>query len=109
MGQTSAEFFDRLAERGHDPLLEKATGAIRFDVKDDGKTQRWRVAIDKGDIDVSRSNAAADCVVTTDPVTLQRVLSGNVNPFAAVLRGTVAIEGDSELIVLFQRVFRGQP
>ena len=26
MARTTAEFFDQLAERGHEPLLEKVTG-----------------------------------------------------------------------------------
>ena len=108
MAQTTAEFFDALAARGHDPLIEKVTGTIRFDVKDNGKTQRWRVAITKGDIEVSRSNAAADCVVTADRKTLEGVLNGKVNPFAASLRGIVGVEGDTELGVLFQRVLREQ-
>jgi putative sterol carrier protein len=106
MAQTTAEFFDALAARAHEPLLEKVNGTIRFDVKDNGRTQRWHVAIAKGDIAVSRTNAPADSVVTIDRETLAGVAGGKVNPFAATLRGTIRVEGDPELMVLFQRVFR---
>ena len=106
MAQTTAEFFERLATRGHDPLLEKVTGTIRFDVKDNGRTRRWRVAITKGDIAVSRASGTADSVVTIDRETLDGIASGKVNPFVAALRGTLGVEGDPELMVLFQRVFR---
>ena len=106
MAQTPAEFFDALAARGHDPLLEKVTGTIRIDMKDNGRTQRWRVAITKGAIDVSRSNGPADSVVTVDRNTLAGLVNGKVNAFAATLRGTIGVEGDPELAVLFQRVLR---
>jgi SCP-2 sterol transfer family len=106
MAQTTAEFFDALAARGHDPLLEKVTGTIRFDVKNNGRIQRWRVAVTKGEIDVSRSNGPADSVVTIDRDTLDGVAAGKVNAFAATLRGKISIEGDPELMVLFLRVFR---
>jgi putative sterol carrier protein len=106
MAKTTAEFFDRLAERGHEPLLEKVTGTVRFDVKENGRTTRWRVAIRKGDIKVSRANDAADAVVKTDRKTLDKVVSGKANPFASMLRGTVHVEGETELVVLFQRVLR---
>jgi putative sterol carrier protein len=106
MAQTTAEFFDALAARGHDPLLGKVTGTIRFDVKDNGRTQRWRVSITKGEIDVSRSTGPADSVVTIDRETLAGVATGKLNPFAATLRGTITVEGDTELMVLFQRAFR---
>jgi hypothetical protein len=35
------------------------------------------------------------------------MVSGEINPMAAVLRGTVDVTGDLELIVLFQRLFPG--
>ena len=108
MPDTTAEFFEQLAEREHEPLLEKVTGTLRFDLKDNGRTARWRVAIKKGDVAVSRGNEAADCVLRTDRATFEKIVAGKANPFTAVLRGTVGLEGDSELMVLFQRIFRGQ-
>ena len=45
MPQTTTEFFEQLAEREHEPLLAKVNGTLRFDLKDNGKTARWRVAI----------------------------------------------------------------
>jgi hypothetical protein len=34
MTDPTAEFFDELGRRGHEPLLEKATGTLRFDIAD---------------------------------------------------------------------------
>ena len=72
MAQTAAEFFEQLAEREHEPMLEKVTGTMRFDVKDNGRTTRWRVAIKKGDLAVSRANDAADCVIRIGTAPLSR-------------------------------------
>ena len=106
MADATAEFFEQLAEREHEPLLEKVTGTLRFDLKDNGRTARWRVAIKKGDVAVSRANEAADCVFRSDRSTFEKIVAGKANPFASMLRGTVDVEGDTELAVLFQRIFR---
>jgi putative sterol carrier protein len=103
--QTVAEVFDELGRRGHEPLLEKASGSARFEVVDGKKTERWLVTIDKGDIGVSSRNAAADCVVRADKAFFDRAVKGERNFLAAVLRGEVAIEGDAKLLVLLQRLF----
>ena len=59
----TAAFFDELGSRGHEPLLRKVTGSARFDVVAGERTERWLLAIDKGDIRVSRGNAPADSVL----------------------------------------------
>ena len=99
------EFFDELGGRGHEPLLGKATGSARFDVVDGRSIGRWLVTIDEGDIGVSRRNAAADCVLRTDKAVFDRVVAGELNIVAAVLRGDVAVRGDPRLLVLLQRLF----
>ena len=56
MADATAEFFDALVERGHEPLLEKETVTVRFDLKQGKKTDRWLVSVVKGDLAVSRQN-----------------------------------------------------
>jgi putative sterol carrier protein len=99
-----AEFFDRLAERDHEPLLAKARGTARFDVSDGRRTERWLVTLDHGDVRVSRRNAAADMVVRADRPLFERIVQGKANALAAVLRGELSVEGSAELLVLFQRL-----
>jgi putative sterol carrier protein len=102
---TTAEFFDGLAQRGHEPLLERATGTVRFDLVENGRDERWLVAVDKGDIAVSHRNVTADCTLRANRSLFDGVASGQVNAMAAVIRGAIQIEGDWSLLVLFQRVF----
>jgi hypothetical protein len=66
MTVATADFFDQLARRGHEPLLQRASGTLRFDLQHGTETDHWLVAIDRGDIAVSRKKVRADCVIRTD-------------------------------------------
>jgi putative sterol carrier protein len=101
----TAEFCAELGSRGHEPLLRKAKGTARFDVVDGKRTERWLLAIDKGDVRVSRRNAAADCVVRGDKAFFDRAVAGELNFMAAGLRGELTVQGDPRLLVLLQRLF----
>ena len=109
MADSTAEFFDELGRREHVPLLEKTSGTIRVDLKDGKKTERWRIAIAKGDLSVSRHNVAADCVISADRALFDGIASGRTNAVAAMLRGAITVEGDVPLLVSFQRLLPGPP
>ena len=107
MKDPTTEFFDELGERGHEPMLRKASGALSFDISDGASTAHWLVVVKKGDVSVSRAHDEADCTVTTDRRLFDAIVKGEKNAMAAILRGEVTIQGDPELLVLFQRVFAG--
>jgi putative sterol carrier protein len=109
MPDATTEFFERLEERGHEPLLEKAKGTLRVDLTDNGRRARWLVEMSKGDIAVSHRNAKADCVIRLDKALSDRIVTGKENAVAAVLRGALAVDGNLQLLVLFQRLFPGPP
>ncbi len=107
MTDSTAEFFQELGRRGHEPLLEKGTGTVRFELVEGKRIDRWLVTLDGGDVSVSRKNATADCVVRAERTLFDAMASGDVNGMAAYLRGELTLEGDPELLVLIQRVFPG--
>jgi hypothetical protein len=107
MSDSIAEFFQGLAQRGKEPLLNRARGTIRFDIADDRKTDRWLVALDRGEVAVSHKGGAADCVVAGPKGLFDRIALGRANAMAALLRGEIMIVGDYTLLVLFQRAFPG--
>jgi putative sterol carrier protein len=109
MADSTVEFFDELGQRGHEPLLEKTSGSIRIDLRNGKTTDRWLITISKGDLDVSREGAAADCVVSTDRAVFDKIASGRTNAVAAMLRGAITVEGDIPLLVSFQRLLPGPP
>jgi ubiquinone biosynthesis protein UbiJ len=109
MTDPTAAFFGALGRRGHEPLLGKAQGTLRVDVVEGKRSDRWLVTIDRGDVAVSRDDIDADCVLRGDKTLLDGLVRGEVNAMAAVLRGALAVDGDPELLVLFQRLLPGPP
>lgn len=107
MADPTSEFFDELARRGHEPLLKKTSGTLRFDLRDGKRIDRWLLDVKNGDVAVSRRNVRADCVVSADRALFDDVASGKTNAMAAMLRGAMGVEGDVRLLVPFQRLLPG--
>ena len=105
MTNATTRFFEGIEARGHEPQLEKVKATLRFDLTTGKQTNRWLVAVDKGDIAVSPKNLKADCVLRTDGAVFDGIVTGEVNPLAAILRGQIGIEGDPEVLVRFRRLF----
>src|SRR6266540_4350553 len=85
MTDPTEQFFDDLGRRGHEPMLAKASGSLRFDLKGDAGTDHWLLTVERGDIQVSREAAAAECV----------------------LRADLRVDGKLELLTLLRRLFPG--
>jgi putative sterol carrier protein len=109
MSDDMVEFFEELGQRGHEPLLAKVTGRVRFDLADGGRTDRWLVAVDKGDITVRHEGGQADCGIRAERALFERLCRGEENAMAAVLRGALVCTGDVELLYAIQRIFPGPP
>jgi putative sterol carrier protein len=108
MTDATTRFFEELARRGHEPRLENASGSLRFDIAN-GRTAHWFVSIDKGNVAVSHSGDTADCTILASRTVFDGLASGKASAVAAVLRGTLSIEGDWRLLVLFRRLLTGLP
>jgi putative sterol carrier protein len=109
MADATADFFAQVKARGHEPLLEKASGTLRFDLVHGQEVENWLIRIDQGDLDIVRESAPADCVIRVDRTVFDRMATGELNAMATFLRGGAAVEGDLELLVLFQHLFPGRP
>jgi putative sterol carrier protein len=109
MSDDVVEFFEELGRRGHEPLLAKVTGRVRFDLVDGDRTDRWLVAIDKGDTVVSHQDGQAECTIQAERALFERLCRGEENAIAAVLRGALVCTGDVELLYAIQRIFPGPP
>ena len=108
MTDPTTQFFEELRQRGHEPLLQKVSGTVRFDLAQGKQTDRWLVSAEKGDIAVSHKGGNADLVISTDRALFDRLARGEMNLIAAVLRGEVAIEGGAwRIMVLISRLFPG--
>jgi putative sterol carrier protein len=105
MTDPTAAFFDGLRQRDHQPALAHTSGVVRIDVDDNGRSDRWFVAIDNGTLKVSKRNQAADSTVRADKQLFDRIAAGKANAVTAVLRGEMKLEGDWNLLIVFQRLF----
>jgi len=105
MPDTTAEFFEGLAQRGPEPLLGKTKATIRFDIADGSRTDHWLLGIDDGNLDVSRAAGDADCIISVEKDAFDRVATGRTNAMASFLRGALVLDGDPRLLVRVQRIF----
>src|SRR5690242_20981409 len=89
-----------LAERGQEPTLRRATGSVRIDLDDGGRTEHWYLDIDRGKVEVSHREAPADAVMHTSSELFEDVVTGHRNAMAAMLRNEISYEGDPSLLLL---------
>jgi len=104
--ETLNEFFEELGHRGHEPLLERITATIRWDILDGDRVEQRSVHIEHGDLSTASGDVPADCVITAERAVCEELVSGRLTSLAAVLRGAAAVDGDPRLAVLGQRLFR---
>ena len=109
MADRTTEFFGELHARGHEPLLAKGNGTLQFELADGDAVETWVLAIERGNVVVSRDEVEATCRVQTSKKLFDGIVSGRENAMAAMIRGDISYEGDTELLLLFQRVLPGPP
>jgi putative sterol carrier protein len=105
MADATAEFFEGLAAHGVEPALRGTNGTLRVDLDRDGRIEHWWVAIRRGVVSISRTDAAADCVVRAKARVFDDLVSGRANAMAATLRNEIVIDGNPAGIVRLQRLF----
>jgi hypothetical protein len=109
MSDPIAEFFEGLTRADRVPLLERVTGTLSVELDHGGQTEHRLATIDRGSVSVSGRHAKADCTIRMDRDLFEGMVSGRVNAMAALIRGQVAVDGDPNLWVQFQRLFPSPP
>ena len=105
MSETTREFFDALERHGHERVLKKTNGTIRFDLEHDHEVDHWFVEIRGGVIRVSQQNNDADTVIRSDSAFFERMVRGEAKVLPAWLRNEITSEGKFRFIVLLERLF----
>jgi hypothetical protein len=109
MSDAAAAFLEQVGACGHQPLLAKARGVLGIELLTGGDTDRWFVSMDRGDVAVSQDESAPDCIVRMDRALFDGMIRGEVNAMAALLRGEITVEGERELLLMFQRLMPARP
>jgi putative sterol carrier protein len=105
MSEATTKFFAGLESDERQQLVASMNGTLRVELTNGETIERWLVAAEKGNLHVSHGNAKADCTMRVSEDLFERLVRGEDNPMASFLRGAVTLEGDSELAILFQRLF----
>jgi putative sterol carrier protein len=101
------QFLTGLADRGFEPLLAKTSGTLGIHLVSGAEMDQWVLRVDRGNVAVERGAGGADASLTLDRSLFERMVQGQANAMAAVLRGEAHIDGDLELLMSIQRVFPG--
>jgi putative sterol carrier protein len=109
MTEITTRFFEELDARGHEPLLAKATGVLQFDLTEGDDVETWVLEINRGDVALTRDPVDSACRVRSTRKLFDGIATGHTNAMAAMLRGDIAYDGDTELLMLFQRIFPSPP
>jgi putative sterol carrier protein len=109
MTDPTAAFFEDLRSREYEPLLARKKGTVRVEVTNGRKTDHWLVVFDDGTIEVSNRDISADATLRADASLFDRIVSGEANAVSAVLRGALSLDGDWNVLVVFQRLFPSPP
>jgi hypothetical protein len=102
-------FFAALDQPGHLATFEGESAAIRLEVLDGTKVDRWHVAITRGDVAVTHGGGRADATLRIERRYLQALVTGRLNAQAAYLRGLFVFSGSVGALMMFQRCLPGPP
>ncbi|MEU4644450.1 SCP2 sterol-binding domain-containing protein [Micromonospora sp. NPDC023814] len=109
MSEATRTFFEALERHGHERLLRKTNGTIRFDLEHGREVDHWLVEIRGGTVRVSQQNSDADAVVRADSAFFDRLARGEAKPLAAWLRNDITSEGQFRFVLLLERLFAPPP
>jgi putative sterol carrier protein len=109
MLDATTRFFEDLDRRGFEPLLQKTSGTLRFDLHEGAQTTHWLLRIERGNLHVSQEDREADTVVGTAPRLFGELVTGSENAIAALIRGDMTVSGDLRLVLQVERIFPGPP
>jgi putative sterol carrier protein len=102
MAEGARELFEGLEDRIDPARTRGTTASYRFDVAGAGS---WRVQVNNGAVDVTESDAPADCVIRASEEDLLRVVRGELNAVTAYMTGRVKVEGDIGLATRLRDLF----
>ncbi|PZG19118.1 sterol-binding protein [Micromonospora craterilacus] len=109
MSEAVRDFFDDLT-RGGGRMLRQVSGTVRFDLAGPDGVDHWLVAIDRGQVMVSRGGADdADTVIQTDEALFLRMARGELKPLPAWLRNDFTADGEFRFVIMLERLFAPPP
>jgi putative sterol carrier protein len=95
-------FFDKLESEADADKIAGLNTSYLFDI--DGAGQ-WLVEIHDGHVHVTEGGGDADCTISTNAETFERIVAGEQNPTTAYMTGKIKIKGDMGAAMKLQSLF----
>ncbi|MET8320987.1 SCP2 sterol-binding domain-containing protein [Micromonospora sp. NPDC005189] len=109
MTETAERFFESLPSRAHDVLGGLADGTLQIDLGTDHRTEHWLVRMRPGSVRISRERGPADAIWYSSAALFDRLVKGEAQGVAAVLRNESTFSGNVVLFLAFRRFFPDPP
>ncbi|MDG4835406.1 SCP2 sterol-binding domain-containing protein [Micromonospora sp. WMMD967] len=109
MTEATERFFESLPARAPDILGGLTDGTLQIDLGSDHQTEHWLVHMRPGSVQVSRERGPADAIWYSSAALFDRLISGEAQSVAAVLRNESTFSGNVVLFLAFRRFFPNPP
>ncbi|XTZ16222.1 SCP2 sterol-binding domain-containing protein [Micromonospora echinospora] len=109
MGEATEQFFASLPARAPDIIRGPIDGTIQINLAADGRTEHWYVVLRDQEIQVSREQRPADAVLESSADLFDRLVTGNAQGLAAMLRNDTTLSGNVLLFLVFRAFFPAPP
>ncbi|WP_406073041.1 hypothetical protein [Micromonospora sp. NBC_01638] len=109
MTEATERFFESLPSRAPDVLGGLIDGTLQIDLGSDHRTEHWLVRTRPGSVQVSRARGPADALWYSSAALFDRLISGEAQGLAAVLRNESTFSGNVVLFLAFRRFFPNPP
>ncbi|MBM0231767.1 SCP2 sterol-binding domain-containing protein [Micromonospora sp. STR1_7] len=109
MTEATERFFESLPARAPTVLRGLVDGTLQIDLSTDNQTEHWLVRMRPGAIEVSRSRGPADAIWYSSAELFDRLIAGEAQGVAAVLRNESTFSGNVVLFLGFRRFFPNPP
>ncbi|WP_030490115.1 SCP2 sterol-binding domain-containing protein [Micromonospora chokoriensis] len=109
MTEAVERFFEALPSRAPDILGGLADGTLQIDLGDDHRTEHWLVRMRPGSVQVTRGRGPADAIWYSSAALFDRLITGEAQGVAAVLRNESTFSGNVVLFLAFRRFFPSPP
>ncbi|MGW3887364.1 SCP2 sterol-binding domain-containing protein [Micromonospora chokoriensis] len=109
MTEAAERFFESLPARAPDVLVGLTDGTLQIDLGSGHQTEHWLVRMRPGSVQVSRERGPADAIWYSSAALFDRLISGEAQGVAAVLRNESTFSGNVVLFLAFRRFFPNPP
>ncbi|MER7893667.1 SCP2 sterol-binding domain-containing protein [Micromonospora sp. NPDC094482] len=109
MSETAERFFESLPARAPDVLRGLVSGTLQIELSTDDETDHWLVVMRPGTVEVSRHRGPADALWYSSADLFDRLVRGEAQGVAAVLRNESTFSGNVVLFLAFRRFFPDPP